>query len=213
MIIINEKQNGDKWLDWAKRIQAITQAGLTFTKDIYDRERYEELRNISAEIIQQHTGVEMKEINDLFKNERGYQTPKVDVRGVVFKDRTILLVREALDNNWALPGGFCEVGLSPAENILKEVKEEAGYDVIPIKLLALLDKKKHPHPPELYHYYKVFIQCNIVGGKATSGTETREVQFFSQNDLPNLSIQRNTLSQINTLFEFIENPNKSTIFD
>ena len=202
-----------KWLEWAKRIQALSQSGLTFSKDVYDMERYEELRSISAEIMAEHTGLEMQKIKDLFTNEIGYQTPKVDVRGVVFKDNQILMVRENIDGRWSLPGGFCDIGLSPSENIVKEVKEESGYDVIPIKLLALLDKKKHPHPPEPYHYYKLFIQCEIIGGSPTIGIETNSIQFFPATNLPTLSIDRNTDSQLITLFEFLENPKKETIFD
>lgn len=202
-----------KWLEWAKRLQALSQSGLAFSKDIYDIERYEELRTISAEIMEEHTGVEMQQINDLFTNETGYQTPKVDVRGVVFKDDQVLMVRETIDDRWALPGGFCDIGLSPAENIVKEIQEESGYDVVPIKLLALLDKDKHPHPPEAYHYYKVFIQCEIIGGNPITGIETSGIQFFSKNNLPLLSTNRNTESQIITLFEFLENPKKETIFD
>lgn len=202
-----------KWLEWAKRIQALSQSGITFSKDVYDMERYEELRSISAEIMAEHTELEMQKIKDLFTNEIGYQTPKVDVRGVVFKDNQILMVRENIDGRWSLPGGFCDIGLSPSENIVKEVKEESGYDVIPTKLLALLDKNKHPHPPEPYHYYKLFIQCEIIGGSPTAGIETNSIQFFSATNLPTLSIDRNTESQLITLFEFLENPTKETIFD
>ena len=202
-----------KWLEWAKRIQALSQSGLAFSKDVYDIERYEELRTISAEILEEHTELEMQKIKNLFTNEHGYQTPKVDVRGVVFKDNQILMVREKIDDKWALPGGFCDIGLSASENIVKEIKEESGYDVIPIKLLALLDKDKHPHPPEAYHYYKIFILCEIIGGNPTTGIETNDLQFFSVNNLPLLSTNRNTESQIKMVFEFLENPKKETVFD
>lgn len=202
-----------KWLEWAKRIQSLSQAGLTFSKDIYDIERFEELRMISAEIMEEHTGLEMKKIKELFTNETGYQTPKVDVRGVVFNKDKILMVRENIDDLWSLPGGFCDVGLSPSENIVKEIKEESGYDVVPIKLLAILDMNKHPHPLQPYHYYKIFIRCEIVGGNPTTGIETNDIKFFSESNLPNLSTNRNTESQIKTLFEFQRNPNKEVILD
>lgn len=202
-----------KWLEWAKRIQALSQSGLAFSKDIYDIERYEELRAISAEIIAGHTGIEFQKVQDLFTNETGYQTPKVDVRGVVFKDNKILMVCESIDNKWSLPGGFCDIGLSASENIVKEIKEESGYEVKPIKLLALLDKNKHPHPPEPYHYYKIFIRCEIIGGTPASGVETSNVQFFSPTNLPPLSTNRNTESQIITMFEYLHNPDKDTIYD
>jgi ADP-ribose pyrophosphatase YjhB (NUDIX family) len=203
----------NQWLEWAKRIQSLSQAGLTFSKDIYDIERYEELRKISLEIMSEYTELEMNKLKDLFANETGYQTPKVDVRGVVFKNNQILMVKENIDDKWALPGGFCDIGLSPSENVVKEIKEESGYDVIPIKLIALLDKNKHPHPPEPYHYYKIFILCEIIGGEATLGIETNNIQFFSQHNLPQLSTNRNTESQINTLFEFLRTPEKETLFD
>ncbi|MGB3101836.1 MAG: NUDIX hydrolase N-terminal domain-containing protein, partial [Psychrobacillus psychrotolerans] len=150
-----------QWLEWAKRIQALSQSGLAFSKDIYDIERYEELREISIEIMREHTELEMDKIRNLFTNETGYQTPKVDVRGVVFKNNQILMVRENIDDKWALPGGFCDIGLSPSENVMKEIKEESGFDVLPIRLIALMDNNKHPHPPEAYHYYKIFILCEI----------------------------------------------------
>lgn len=203
----------NQWLEWAKRIQALSQTGLTYSKDIYDTERYEELRKISVEIMSEYTELEMNKIKDLFTNETGYQTPKVDVRGVVFKNNQILMVKENSDDKWALPGGFCDIGLSPSENVVKEIKEESGYDVIPIRLIALMDKNKHPHPPDPYHYYKIFILCEIIGGKATIGIETNNIQFFSEQNLPQLSTNRNTESQIKTLFEFLRNPEKETLFD
>ncbi len=173
-----------KWLEWAKRIQSLSQAGLSFSKDVYDLERYEELRSLSAEIMAEYTDEGMENIQELFTNEQGYQTPKTDVRGAVFREEKILLVREKLDNNWSLPGGFCEVGLSPAENILKEIKEESGYEVIPQKIVALLDMNNHPHPPQPFHYYKIFIQCKIIGGKATTGIETNDIHFFPKRICP-----------------------------
>jgi len=200
-------------MEWSKRIQSLSQAGLTFSKDVYDKERFEELRLISAEIMEEYTGLEMQKLTNLFINETGYQTPKVDVRGVVFKDEKILMVRENIDDKWSIPGGFCDVGLSPSENIVKEIREESGYEVIPVKLLAILDMNKHPHPPQLFHYYKIFIRCEIVGGQASIGIETRDINFFSEHNLPNLSTDRNTESQIKTLFEFLKKPNKEAIYD
>lgn len=161
----------------------------------------------------ENTNLEMDKISDLFTNDVAYETPKLDVRGVVFKNNQVLLVKENEDDKWALPGGFCDIGLSPSENVVKEIKEESGYDVMPIRLLALLDKNKHPHPPDEYHYYKIFILCEITGGEATLGIETSNIQFFSENNLPQLSTNRNTKSQVKTLFEFLRNPEKPTLFD
>src|SRR5699024_5682722 len=230
----------DKWLQWARRIQAISQSGLHFSKDAFDMARYEELRQISAEIIADYSGVDMKAVNILFALEKGYQTPKMDVRGAVFKDNKILLVRERIDDSryrqglfcdvdckdnkilvvreriddrWSLPGGFCEVGVSPSENVIKETQEESGYDVKAQKLLAVLDMHKHDHPPQPYHYYKTFIQCEIVGGKPATSLETKDVHFFPKDQLPKLSTGRNTEAQIHMLFEFNCNPTKQAIVD
>lgn len=202
-----------KWLEWAQRIQAISQAGLTFSNNEYDKERYEELRSISAEIVEEYTDHEMKTIKELFTDETGYPTPKVDVRGVLFHDNKILLVREKNDDKWSLPGGFCEVGLSAKENVVKEIIEEAGFNVKPTKLLALFDMRKHGHSPQAFHYYKFFIQCEIIDGQAKTGIETNDIGFFSEKNLPQLSVKRNTMSQIKMMFEFLRNPNKETILD
>ncbi|SFL63993.1 ADP-ribose pyrophosphatase YjhB, NUDIX family [Paenibacillus sp. 1_12] len=202
-----------QWLDWAKRIQFLSQAGLTFSKDPFDLERFTELRNISAEIMQAYTGLHMEKINDLFTNETGFQTPKADVRGVVFKDEQILMVKESNNDRWSLPGGFCDIGLSPSENVIKEIKEESGYEVKTTKLLAIFDSTKHPHPPQPYHYYKIFIRCEIVGGAPTTGIETTGIDFFPKNQLPNLSTDRNTESQIKLMFEFLTNPNLLAILE
>nr|WP_139031551.1 NUDIX hydrolase [Bacillus atrophaeus] len=202
-----------KWLERAKRIQAIAQAGLAFSKDAYDRERNEELNKVGMEMMADYSDSDIEMIADLFVGEPGYPTPKADVRGVVFHENRILLVREIHDDLWSLPGGFCEIGLSPAENVIKEIKEESGYDTVPDKLLAVLDSHKHPHPPQPYHYYKIFIQCRIVGGQAKSGLETNHTAFFSADSLPRLSPKRNTASQLSMLFDFLHDPRKDTVFD
>jgi ADP-ribose pyrophosphatase YjhB (NUDIX family) len=202
-----------KWLEWAKRIQSISQAGLAFSEDVYDIERFEELRDISAEIMAEYTETEMAKVKELFTNETGYQTPKADVRGVVFQDDKILMVKEKIDDSWSLPGGFCDIGFSSAENAVKEIKEESGFKVVPGKLIAVLDTNKHAHPPLPYQYYKIFIHCEIVGGQASHGVETKGVQFFPESQLPPLSTKRNTESQIRMLFDFLRNPNKRAIID
>ncbi|RIW34001.1 NUDIX domain-containing protein [Bacillus salacetis] len=202
-----------KWMKWAQQIQSISQSGLAFSKDVYDIERYEELKDLSAEIMSEYTTVEKDVIKELFAQEKGYQTPKADVRGAVFEEGRILLVKEKINNKWSLPGGFCDVGLSPSENVIKEIKEESGYEVRYKKLLALLDYYKHPHPPQPFHYYKIFIQCEITGGNPQAGLETSEIGFFEEDALPDLSVDRNTASQIRLLFEFLRDPDKKTVCD
>lgn len=201
------------WLSVAKRIQSLAQSGLAYSENKYDIERYEELRDLSVEIMSKYTDMEIEKVKGLFANETGYQTPKVDIRAVVFKENKILMVKEQLDGCWSLPGGWADIGYSPSEVAVKEVREEAGFDVRPLKLLAILDKKCHPHPPCPYHIYKIFILCEIVGGKIKTGIETSEVGFFDRDGFPNLSVERNTESQIKTMFEFLDNPDKGILLD
>ncbi len=202
-----------KWLEWAKQLQSIAQAGLTYSKDVYDLERFELIRNISVEIMTQHTNVENKVIKELFANETGYATPKVDIRAVVFRDNKLLMVRENNDGGWSLPGGWGDIGLTPGEVAIKEVKEESGFDVKALKLIAVMDKKCHPHPPSPYHVYKIFFQCDIIGGHPKEGIETSAVQFFAENELPPLSIERNTETQIKLVFKYLHNPQEPVYFD
>jgi ADP-ribose pyrophosphatase YjhB (NUDIX family) len=202
-----------KWLDWAKQLQSLAQAGLAYSKDIYDVERFELIRNISVEMLSQQTGMEMTVIKDLFASETGYATPKVDIRAVIFKDNKILMVKENSDGSWALPGGWADIGLTPSEVAVKEVKEESGFDVKAVKLLAVMDMKCHPHPPSPFHIYKMFIQCEIIGGQPMKGVETSAVEFFAENKLPPLSIARNTQTQIEMAFKHLYNPKEPVYFD
>lgn len=202
-----------KWLDWAKQLQSIAQAGLTYSKDVYDLERFELIRNISIDILTNYTDMDQTKIRDLFANETGYATPKVDVRAVIFRDNKLLMVKEKEDGCWSLPGGWGDIGLTPSEVAVKEVKEESGFKVKALKLLGVLDKKCHPHPPSPYHVYKIFIQCEIIGGQPMESIETNGVEFFAENDLPSLSIERNTESQIKLAFKHLHNPQEPAFFD
>ncbi|MGC2402302.1 MAG: NUDIX hydrolase [Acidobacteriaceae bacterium] len=203
-----------QWLSWVKRLQAIAQTGLHFTKDHYDRERYEELRSIAAEMMAVGSGMpDSKKILELFRGEHGYATPKVEVRGAVVRNGQILLVREREDGGWTMPGGWADVGESPSDMVIREVKEESGYDVAPRKLAAVFDRNKHPHPPEPTHAYKLFFVCDLLGGEARPSFETPEVGFFSRRQLPPLSAARITAYQIEQMFEHVEHPDRPTIFD
>ncbi|GEO04288.1 putative ADP-ribose pyrophosphatase YjhB [Adhaeribacter aerolatus] len=201
------------WLEFAKRVQALAQAGLTYAENSYDQERYQELSEISVAILAELSGEEVPRIKDLFTNEIGYQTPKTDVRAVVFKDGKILMVREKIDNCWSLPGGWADVGFSPGEVAVKETREEAGLEVKPTKILAVLDKKCHPHPPSPYHTYKIFILCETIGGTLQEGSEILAAEYFDRTELPELSTERGTVSQVQLMFEFLDNPAKATVFD
>ncbi|GAB2535368.1 NUDIX hydrolase [Gracilibacillus alcaliphilus] len=201
------------WLTWAKELQSIAQSGLAYSKDVYDIERLERIREISTEILAHYTELDHKTIKELFANETGYATPKVDIRAVVFQEGKLLLVQEKADGKWALPGGWGDIGLTPSEVAVKEVKEEAGLDVKAARLLAVLDKKCHPHPPSAYHTYKILIQCEIVSGQAAQGLETSAVDFFAEDQLPPLSAGRNTESQIQLVFDYANDPEKAVYFD
>ncbi|WP_028781912.1 NUDIX hydrolase [Thalassobacillus devorans] len=190
----------DKWLTWAKEIQAISQAGLAYAKDVYDVERYQRLRELSTEILEEYTEEPMEKIINLFTNETGYQTPKVDIRAVVFHEGELLFVQEKSDGKWALPGGWADIGFSPKEVAAKEVYEEAGIEVAANQLLGVVDMHKHPHPPMASHIYKIFIACNWEDGDLKGGTETDHAAFFQKDKLPELSIARNTYEQIEHLF-------------
>jgi ADP-ribose pyrophosphatase YjhB (NUDIX family) len=201
------------WLEYAKRVQALAQAGLTYAENSFDQERYQELSEISVRIVAEMSETDISRVRELFTNEVGYQTPKTDVRAVVFQDNKILLVREKVDNCWALPGGWADVGYTPGEIAVKETREEAGLEVRALRLLAVLDKKCHPHPPSPYHTYKIFILCQAIGGALQQGSETLDVQYFGRGELPELSVERGTASQIQLMFEYLDNPQKETVFD
>ncbi len=201
------------WLSLARKMQSIAQAGLTYTENPYDINRYEQLLQLVTQILHHYTGVPMEMIGNLIRSEKGYLTPKVDVRGVVFREDKILMVREKIDGCWSVPGGWADVGLTPFEVAEKEVWEETGLKVKAVRLLAVLDKKCHRHPPDLYHVYKLFVLCHEKGGTLTGGLETSEAAFFQQHRLPVLSLNRITEEQIRLLFEYRDQPDKETLCD
>jgi ADP-ribose pyrophosphatase YjhB (NUDIX family) len=202
------------WLQWAQRLQAIAQNGLTFATDPFDVERYTALRQIAAEIFAQASTADLQNVLDLFAQQVGYATPKIDVRGVVFRDDVLLLVKEHADQRWTLPGGWADPCESPSEAIVREIYEESGYHTRAVKLLAVWDRSKHPHvPPFAFHVYKLFFRCEIVGGVATRSAEIDEVAFFPEDSLPELSISRVTRAQVARLFAHHRHPDWPTDFD
>ena len=204
-------------LDWARRLQAMAQTGLTYARDPYDIERYGTLRRIAAEIAAGGAAEpEVDRLDSAFASEVGYATPKVDVRGAVFDERDrLLLVRERSDGKWTLPGGWADVGSSPGENVTREIFEEAGFETRAVRLLAVYDRARHGHPPMLHSVYKMFFLCEIVGGAAAvdGTTETDGVGFFVQGEMPPLSTGRVTALQIDRLFEHYRSPDLPTDFD
>ena len=202
-----------KWLEWAQKIQATAQNGLTYTKNVFDIERYQYLQELAAEIIANHTNVEQSYLQDLFNQETGYATPKVDVRGAVFQDNKILLVKERSDGCWTLPGGWADIGESPSESVVKEILEESGYHTKATKLIAVYDRDKQGHPPHPNYIYKLFFQCVLIGGAASTSIETEDVGFFAEDNIPELSLGRILPNQITKLFEHYRNPSLAAEFD
>jgi ADP-ribose pyrophosphatase YjhB (NUDIX family) len=202
------------WLQWSRKLQAIAQNGLLFSENPYDRERYESIRDIAAQIMAAGSGEPIETIAGLFSAQAGYATPKVDVRGVVFRDDQILLVREAQDGLWTLPGGWADPNESPAESVTREIFEESGFTTRAVKLLAVFDRAKHPHLPlHAFHVYKLLIRSEIQSGAPRPSLETLEVAFFSENAIPDLSIARVTPSQIARCFEHLRHPEWPADFD
>lgn len=203
-----------KWMIWAKRLQALAQNGLTFNPNPFDIQRYEKIREIAAEIMANGHPPLAGQFGDLFTRQDGYATPKVDVRAAVFRDGRILLVREILDGCWSLPGGWADVCESSSESVVREVFEESGFLTRTLKLLAVYDRSKHPHEPQFpFHVYKLFYQCEIIGGEPRQSNETSDVAFFPCDGLPELSRSRVTADQIQRMFDHAAHPDWPTDYD
>ncbi len=203
------------WLLWAREIQAIAQTGLAFNPAPYDHERYAALQALAARIMASRGGGGPAMLEGLFAAQSGYATPKVDVRGAVFRDDRILMVREAADaGRWTLPGGWADVGLTPAENVVKEVREESGFEVRVRKLAAVWDRSRQGHTPQLFDAYKLFFLCDITGGEAAVSAETTEIGFFAEDALPpDVSLARVLPHQIARMFAHMRDPDLPTEFD
>jgi ADP-ribose pyrophosphatase YjhB (NUDIX family) len=204
------------WLTWTRELQAIAQTGLAYVRDPYDRERYEMLRALASRIMAAHTGTVAARIDDLFAGEIGYATPKVDVRAAVFDAQgRILMVREVMDEGrWTLPGGWADVNLTPAENAIKEVREESGYEARVRKLAAVWDRTRQGHPPRVFSCCKVFFVCDLVGGGARTSLETSGVGWFAEDDLPDdISLGRVLPAQLRCMFRHAREPALPTEFE
>lgn len=211
-----------RWLALARQIHAIARTGLHYDSSTFDHERYEKLRDVAAEMIAAGSDAGLPRIRDLLDRQDGHVTPKVDVRGVVFRAGRVLLVREYLDEGrWSIPGGYADVNESPGEATAREVFEESGWRVRATRLLALYDRRKHAHPPNVFHIYKVFFQCELLDGEPVTrpGTgasfeEAGEASFFAEDELPqDLSTRRVTKAQLLRFFEMLRNPALPADFD
>ena len=202
----------EKWLGWVIELQSLAQAGLTYGKDAFDKERYERIRDISAEMLSYRTDIPIDKVKDLFCNESGYQTPKLDTRAAVFNNGKILLVKEN-NGKWSLPGGWVDVNVSVKENTIKEVKEESGLDVTADKIIAIQDRAKHNLPVYAYGVCKVFVLCSVIGGQFEENIETIEIGYFDEHELPTLATEKNNEEQIKMCFKAYHSEHWETQFD
>lgn len=217
--VYNERaiMTGDGWqmsnqVEWAKRIAALAKTGQFFSENHYDTERYQQLLAIAAEMLASAAATAPASVKLMLEEDDGYVTPKVDVRGAVFRDDKILLVREAADGLWTLPGGWADIGDAPSEAVEREIREESGYEAKAVKLLALEDRKRR-HPPSLNEVYKAAFLCELLGGEARTSEETTAVDWFAEDEIPPLSLGRVTAGQIKRWFKHWREPDLPTEFD
>jgi len=201
----------DMLIKLSMELQSIAQNGLTYTKDQFDKERFKRVREIFAEIMAMKTGLSIEKVKDVFCNETGYQTPKIDTRAAIFNENKILLVKEK--NKWSLPGGWVDYNKSIASNTIKEVKEEVGLDIKPSRIIAIQDRNKHNSPKYAYGICKVFVLCSIIRGSFQPNNETTESGYFALNNLPILDENKNIYNQIEMCFDAFNNENWEVIFD
>src|SRR5215216_1069388 len=201
-----------KWLGWAREIFSLSQSGLTYSGNQYDIERYKRLQKITAEMIESESEVSKEYALDSFSMQAGYITPKVDVRGAVIRDGKILLIQERADDKWAMPGGWADLGNSPASVAEREVWEESGFRVKAKKVLAVIDANRI-EPFEFYHAYKIIFLCQLLDGEPRTSYETSAVDFFAPDQLPPLSLYRTNEGMIHEVFAHLQNPSRPTAFD
>lgn len=201
-----------KWIDWAREILSLSQSGLTYSGNQYDIDRYKRLQEITAEIIASQSELSKESVLTSFSMQAGYITPKVDVRGAVVRDGRILLIQERADGRWAMPGGWADLGNSPASVAEREVWEESGFRVRAEKVVAVLDANRI-EPFEFYHAYKIIFLCKLLEGEPRTSHETLAVDFFDPEHLPPLSSYRTNEDMLREVFAHLENPNRRTVFD
>jgi ADP-ribose pyrophosphatase YjhB (NUDIX family) len=201
-----------KWVKWVRRLQSIAQNGRSYCKNEFDLQRYQQIEDVAAEIAARYSDGEPQIIKAMFRRETGPATPKIDVRAAVISENKILLVKERGDG-WTLPGGWVDPGESPSEAAVRETKEESGYDVSAVRLIAIYDRDRQGHPPCPFHVYKLIFLCKLVGGSARTSLETDGVSFFDQDELPALSESRVLLAQLKRAFAFAGDPNLPADFD
>jgi len=212
-ILDNNKRKGLNWLEIAREIQALAQTGLTFSENHFEVDRNKRLMEIAEEIILHKTTLQNEPILETFTTQPGYATPKVDVRGAVISDGKLLMVKEVSDGKWCMPGGWADVGENPSEMVIREVKEESGFDVKPVKVIGVFDANRSGRPMQFFHAYKIVFLCEITGGEAKASEETSEVKFFDLANLPELSPNRTNQKHIAEIYEHLKNPVRAAYFD
>ena len=213
--IINIMKNKSipKWLEWAREIQQLCQTGLAFSESEYDTQRYTRLSEIAAEITASHSDISKNELTENFLAHPGYATPKVDIRAAIIENGKILLVQEKMDNKWAMPGGWADVGESPVTAIIRETKEESGVDIMPNKIIGVYDANRNGRPLEFFHAYKIVFLCERIGGNLETSNETIAVNYFDFDSLPELSTARTNKKHLKDILTNINNPTLPTIFE
>ncbi|HET9368170.1 MAG TPA: NUDIX hydrolase [Candidatus Udaeobacter sp.] len=200
------------WVKWVRRLQSIAQNGRNYSKNEFDLQRYQQVEDVAAEIAARYSDGELQSIKAMFGRETGPATPKIDVRAAVISENKILLVKERGDG-WTLPGGWVDPGESPSEAAVRETKEESGYDVNAVRLMAIYDRDRQGHPPCPFHVYKLIFLCELAGGSARTSLETDAVSFYSEEELPALSESRILSPQVKRAFAFARDPNLPADFD
>ena len=206
-------KNEDFWLKLSRELQSMSQSGLAFSKDEYDIRRYERLREISSEILENYSEIDKKKSQNVFMNQLGYATPKIDVRSAVVHEGKLLLVKEIQDGCWAMPGGWADVGDYPSEVAVRETKEESGYDIKVKKLLAVFDANRADRDIEFFHAFKLIFLCELTGGEPDPDHEISDVGFFEFDKLPELSKFRTNEKHIAEIMEHLKDINRETAFD
>lgn len=202
-----------RWLEWAREIQALSQTGLHYSHDIFETQRYQRLVEIAAEMVQTHTGLPKEPMIENFSLQPGYATPKIDVRGAVVQDGKILLVQEKMDQRWCMPGGWGDVGEAPSDMVVREVVEESGFEVKPVKLIGVYDANRNGRPLQFFHAYKIVFLCEILSGSARPSEETLAVDFFDFDKLPPLSSSRTNERHLVDVLAHYRDKNKAVVFD
>ena len=219
LILLMPAMNSDlirtppRWLHWARTIQSVAQAGLIYTENPYDRERYQKLHDLALEVFAAHTGEAPAVIEGWFAAQPGYPTPKADVRGACFRDGKILMVQERSDGGWCLPGGWADVGDVPSEAAAREVREEAGFECVAHKLIGVFDTNRGGEPLSAFHAFKIIFLCELTGGAPNPNHEILAVDFFPRQALPPLSPQRTTPAQLAECFAHLDDATRLAAFD